>query len=444
MHLVIVAYEFPPANTGGSHRSYRFFKILPDYNVRVTVVTVNESEYLKCGIFQEASIPNFKQGPSRVIRTKIKPKGIFSSFFSSYYFNIIDSVGSRWFASLMGAIESINKEDSIDVILATLPPFSLAKYAVRISERLNIPLILDFRDAWSQWNIAPYASYIHYHLVKRLERKCIRAAKAVIATSNQTIEDFKITHPGIPESKYYLITNCYEGRPKGFCNIKEDESKKIVIGYVGSFYYEPHTQRLLDRNWWQKLPYQYFQFVPKRENWLYRTPYYFFLALKKIFEAAPELQQRVEIRFAGKRYPWLEEMARKTNLSKQFIHVGQISKDDSLKFQQDCDALLITSSKVIGGRDYSIAGKTFEYLTMGKPIIAFTPEGAQKDLLKSTGIALMCDPDDPDDSAEKLFALLTGKVQLKPNYSEIEKYSCTETIKRLAGLIHGIASKRQL
>ena len=59
-----------------------------------------------------------------------------------------------------------------------------------------------------------------------------------------------------------------------------------------------------------------------------------------------------------------------------------------LLFQETCDALLITTAKQLDGKYYSIAGKTFEYIQMQKPIVAFLFDGAQKDLLVEGGTSL--------------------------------------------------------
>ena len=105
-------------------------------------------------------------------------------------------------------------------------------------------------------------------------------------------------------------------------------------------------------------------------------------------------------------------MIRKFGLEEQVDLIGELSHHDSLLFQQQCDALLITSAKQLGGRDYSIAGKTFEYLQMQKTIIAFVCEGAQKDLLEEAGTAMICDPDNTEEAVVQLHDLLREEYSL--------------------------------
>ena len=106
-----------------------------------------------------------------------------------------------------------------------------------------------------------------------------------------------------------------------------------------------------------------------------------------------------------------------------------------MEFQETCDALLITSAKQFGGRDYSIAGKTFEYIQMQKPVIAFVCEGAQKDLLKKSGTALICEPDNTTESVNQLSGLFGGVIELKPDFPFLKELTREILTKNLADII---------
>ena len=45
--VLLIAYDFPPFNTGGSKRPFRFFKELNNQNLEIQVVTLSESTYSK-------------------------------------------------------------------------------------------------------------------------------------------------------------------------------------------------------------------------------------------------------------------------------------------------------------------------------------------------------------------------------------------------------------
>ena len=115
--------------------------------------------------------------------------------------------------------------------------------------------------------------------------------------------------------------------------------------------------------------------------------------------------------------------------------LGRISLEESLRFQQTCDALLLTSSKVVGGQDYSIAGKTFEYVSMQKPIIGFVTEGAQKRILERTGMSVICDPDDPNASAMSLERVLDGPRWAMPDETFLDSLHRIPLTEKLARVI---------
>lgn len=187
--------------------------------------------------------------------------------------------------------------------------------------------------------------------------------------------------------------------------------------------------------WWRKKGHRMLQYIPHRQDWLYRSPWFFFKALVQLNDTHPELGKKIRVRFAGKKTSWLSDMISSFGLDNQVTLIGEIPHRESLQFQQECDALLITSARQLGGRDYSIAGKTFEYLQMQRPVISFACEGAQKDLLKDSGTALLCNPDHTIQSANELAGLFEGRILLKPDQSFLETLSRLRLTGQLADII---------
>ena len=199
--------------------------------------------------------------------------------------------------------------------------------------------------------------------------------------------------------------------------------EKIKIGYVGSFYYDPIARENLLKPWYKKRWHHILQFVPNLQDWKYRSPYFFFATLKELEEINSSIYKKIEIHLIGKQPNWLVPMIKEFGLEDIVFQHGVKSREESIAFQREVDCLLITSAKVINGLDYSIAGKTFEYFQNQKPILAFVAEGAQKDILHNSGMALILDPDEPEIAAKKLSDFIIGKIQLNPNFSFIKEHS---------------------
>ena len=253
-------------------------------------------------------------------------------------------------------------------------------------------------------------------------------------------------HPSVPARKFHVITNGYSTDVDSFAVPPVDiQAKRFTIGYVGSFYYLPAARERMMSTWRSRRGHRRLRYIRVREDWKYRSPWFFFRAVRSLLDAHPELSSRVEIRMVGAEHtsPWLLDMIEEWRLEESVHLLPSIDHSEALRFQNSCDALLITSSKVIGGRSYSIAGKTFEYLVQNKPIVAFTPEGAQKVLLERTGLALFCDPDAPERSAALLYDLISGNVTFHPNEPFLRSLHAKTLAESLAGVLHAAAKRRR-
>jgi glycosyltransferase involved in cell wall biosynthesis len=438
INILFIAFEFPPLSRGGVHRPLAFVEYLPQSGIHPVVITLHKDSYpdvydaygydemLGKEVRERSSMIPVKSG-------KIPPTSAIGNFFS-IYFTIHGNETKHWRNGFHEAVESAVKKYSPGAILATVPPFSILPLVTAAAAKYRLPLILDFRDAWSQWRTVPYGTVFHYWKTLQMERRYLRKADAIITTSEQTLNDFRRLHGVISPAKLHYVPNGYNGSLKTWTPIKTDK-QEFLIGYVGSFYYSPQARQQMLQPWWRKRGHRMLQYIPHRQDWLYRSPYFFFRALQRLNQSDPELGRKIRVRFAGKIQDWLQEMIESFGLQNQVSQMGEISHQESLAFQEQCDALLITSARQIGGRDYSIAGKTFEYLQMQKPVIAFVCEGAQKDLLKKGGTSLICEPDNTEESAAQMSGLFKGETHLEPDFNFLRGLSRQTLTEKLAGII---------
>lgn len=439
IYILMVVYEFPPLNSGGSHRPYKFAKNLHLFGIHPIIVTpeidVHGEKNVDEGLFDDDQ-------NMTVFRTPVDAPKVYDKLFETYYFNVVGTEAARWRHHCLAAVESVLKNYPIQALYVTAPPFSMTELGAEIARKHNLPFLVDMRDAWSHWVVSPYASYLHYYLTLRKERSALNIADAVVTTSEQTMLDFQSLHTSVLRNKFHVVTNAYDGLlPELQNTLTITAARKgapLIIGYVGSFYYTPYQRSLIFKPWWKKKPLHYLQYVPRREDWLYRSPYFFFAALAYLREQLPNLADLLIVKFVGSTPIWLPEMIADFGLHDIVVLQGRVSHKEAMDFQSSVDALLITSSKVINGLDYSIAGKTFEYVCMNKPVLAFVCEGAQKKLLEKTGVSICCPPDDIVESARILSNLLNGYLKLQPDMNEIEPLWIKHTTERLASVIKGI------
>lgn len=429
----------PPLAGAGVYRPAGFVRHLPEFGITPIVITTDVSSYHYLNETTDSSLMSLFPSSVLIERVPCRLRTTRRTKFGEWrkiFFSIVEESASLWRPNVVSVIDRLASLHKPDAVYVTAPPFCMAPLAVETSERLNLPLIVDFRDAWSQWLVAPFGSWFHYRLTLALEERVLQKATKIVTTSEAIRADFLRLHPRIHLDKISVIMNGYDKEviDWSIASISADK-KPFVIGYVGNFYYSPKAREGMMRPWWRKRPNRMIQFAARKEDWLYRSPYFFFRAVAELFRSFPEMRDRLKIRFAGRKPDWMDSQVAEFGLESVVEHVGQLARKDVLEFQEACDALLVTSSKVVGGQDYSIAGKTFEYFTMRKPIIGFVTEGAQKDLLRASGMALICDPDETAQSAAKLRDLLGGGVSLSPNVDLLRQLSRRELTGKLAQVI---------
>jgi glycosyltransferase involved in cell wall biosynthesis len=445
-NILFVAFEFPPLGGGGVQRSIKFVKYLPDFDIKPIVITPLESDlpFVMPHHPIDKSLLNQLSDSTIIERVHCQHHqhsvGKFKKW-TSIYFSISEVFKKTWKIELEKKIPQLISQYKPDAVYVTMPPFAMGTLWKELIVPYGIPLVVDFRDAWSQWCVSMNGSYFHYKKKLKEERSIINAAAAVICTSDQIREDMLSVHPNISKEKFTVITNGFDDElnfnelmiPKG--------KEKFVIGYVGNFYYTPSSRKEIFKPWWKKPLHRMLNYVPRKEDWLYRSPFFFFRVVRQLCISHPSMKDRIEIHFAGKTPDWLKEQISEFGLEDLCTHHGYLNHEQVLAFQKNCDALLITSSKVIGGRDYSIAGKTFEYFTIGKPILAFVCEGAQKDILQESGMALIIDPDSVDEGVRKMFDFFQGSIPIKPMKENILKYHRRNLSQKLATVIKKVIAQ---
>jgi glycosyltransferase involved in cell wall biosynthesis len=451
MRILFVAFEFPPLGGAGVRRSMTFSKYLPDWGVTPIVVTLDAKSYP--GVLTNPLDPSLL-GELRtdLIVERIpcfpgnaRARGRFATW-RRIFFSMTEPLGRWWAPQLEQHLPRILERWKPEAVYVSLPPFAMGKQWCDLAERHGLPVILDFRDAWSQLLFGPYPTFFHYHLAVRLEGKCLQRADRVICSSERTRADLLRVHPQVDPNKIKIITNGFDVTVNDWSMHRQPSvgRAEFTIGYVGHFYYDPASHEAMMRPWWKKAPHRMLQYAPRRVDWLYRSPFFFFQAVEQLLIERPELQDRLRIRFAGRKPHWIDAQVNAFGLTEVVEFVGHLDHASVVAFQSECDSLLVTSAKIFGAPDYSIAGKTFEYFTMQKPILGFVTEGAQRDILQASGMAVLCDPDDAVESAGKLGELIDGKVSLRPNGPFLQQLHGRELSRDLADVLLALKQEKAM
>ena len=443
--ILFIAYELPPLKTGGIYRPIGFLRHLNHFGYQPIVITLSsksrDSNYPDKNFDRTygnevMEMHNIVEIDSDLV---IRPDKKCLTFFQ-IYFSPNGREAKGWSSNYHLVIEEVIKNYAPKLIFVTAPPFSVIDLALSTSKKFSIPLVIDLRDAWSNWFINPYGSYLHYFWKRYKERKAIRLSNAVVVTSKQTIKDFITNNPRINPTKFKYIPNGFDVVPHTWIN-ELGKKDKIRIGYVGSFYYDPASRDAMLNKWYNRKGHRMIQYTPNKQDWLYRSPYFFFMAIQHLLKLYPDFKNHISIEFAGQKPEWMDQMVVDFGIQEVFVHLGYFNHQHALEFQREMDVLLITSSKVIGGYDYSIAGKTFEYFQNQKPVLAFVCEGAQKEIMQESGMAIICNPDDTESSAILIKNFIEKGINLIPNQDYISGFERKKLTAKLAEVFDELTSK---
>jgi glycosyltransferase involved in cell wall biosynthesis len=95
----------------------------------------------------------------------------------------------------------------------------------------------------------------------------------------------------------------------------------------------------------------------------------------------------------------------------------------------------------LAGRDYSVAGKTFEYFGLRRPILGVLTDGAMRDLVAESGLGVIADPDDESAVAAAIEQIATGQSSVAPRDEVLARFTRREVARQMAECLRSAAAE---
>lgn len=369
---LVVAHDFPPYRTSGVYRTTGLTKYLSALGWKVSVLAADTR-----GCDQDTDLLRRVPREVEVIRsnapratrweaptaTALKKLGALSplqhgrpqgtrdtwlrqaaNLFRSCVYFPDEMVAWVPFAFAKGI--RMHRRHPFSIIYSSGPPRSSALVGILLHFALGIPWVLEFRDPW----------YLSARPLRRrfeamLHGCLLKYANAVVVVTEGHALDLKNTWK-VPEEKLHLIRNGFD--EDDFTPDREDYKSALPAGYfhmshLGTIY-EGHSGT-------------------------------FFTALRDLTIERPDIASRLRINIIG--YPD-QQVLRLANEARvgDLIHVqGLVSHEKALQIMRASHGLLIFLADPNFSR-MAVSGKTYEYLRVGRPIIAITHEGGVKQLVE--------------------------------------------------------------
>ncbi len=345
---LIVTYYFPPTGGGGVQRNVKLIKYLSREDWKFTVITcvnapsnIAKDESLLTEVPEDVEIINV---PNPAISGKKSLLGKVSTLIKSTFlirwvtsFIYIPDRFKSWTKPVGDRVEQLVAKNKFDIVFISSPPYSLVQLAAELTQKLPIPVVLDMRDPWTTHPLKIHPSPWHFSKDRKMEMQAIRQIKHGVSVTQSLLSLYEQTVEGFKTENWRYIPNGFD--EEDFKNLRPQEldKSKFHIGYSGTFYSHLTPPDLL---------------------------------FKAIAELDPALKSKVCFHHIGTSMIPLKKIAARFGLAGNIKEWGYKEHKESLNILAGMDILCFILDSSNKYSVNTIGGKVYEYLRLGKPILA--------------------------------------------------------------------------
>jgi hypothetical protein len=361
----------------GVQRTLKFTKYFKDNNWEPTVITTGKVGYFA---FDESLLKEAEKAGINIVRTEsinphslLKKRGIIQMP-STWLMKFLGRISKTFFipdnkkywskkAAKIGS--KLLTEKKFDAIYISVPPFSAIAPFTKLKEIFDIPLFVDYRDAWLNNQFRFYPTPYHRYKHKKIEDTVLRKVDRIIVVNRIIKENLLKAYQFLNFNDIDIIPHGYDS--EDFESIVElpKDNAKMVISYSGIFY----------------------------EN---ITPKYLLQAFKKLTVEHPEIASNIELHFIGHFKKENRKLVRKLKLENFVREIGYLAHTEVIKRIKSSDILWLMLPN--NGRMENVTpGKLFEYFGSRKPIVACLPEGIAKSTAEKYKSSFISTPSNVDE-----------------------------------------------
>jgi glycosyltransferase involved in cell wall biosynthesis len=374
--IVMFAYHFPPENAIGGARPFRFYKYLSRNGYRCHVITAAiqptqpniDVEYVA-----DPFITQPRQGVGWQLERAIRK------------FLLPGVAGIRWSRLACQAARTFvrSNPNAEMTVFSTYPPLGTHLAAFQLTRKNKLAWIADFRDPLGDNPTHNFLKKFQQKLSCWLERTIIKAATVVIANTDTIAEKWRNAYPDRRES-IHLIWNGFDPEDR-IQPLQLPVREYTLISHIGALYQGRNITSLLE-------------------------------SVSRLIEAGRLASGRVRIQLIGsmlgESLPGIEFLERAKRKGWLELISNQIPRREALAIAQTSDGLLLVQPH----SSVQVPGKLFEYLQIGRPVLAFIlPDTPIERILRHSGVPYRCvyagsSAQEMDDAVEEFFKLKTDPV----------------------------------
>ena len=365
--VIMFAYFFPPENITGAARPFRFYKYFPEQGWKPTVITASEQSQVVPGVYfvrdevrHAISAEHGRRGLNgqveRVVRRFLMP----------------GEDGLMWSrTAARRALELLPEGPQRPVLYSTAPPVSVHLAALQAKRRRPDAIwIADFRDPL-RGNPFRAKSGLPARMDSAIEERIFRSADLVIANTDTTAAMWRGRYPQYTD-KIQTIWNGFDPTDTIHAELLPPRSQKVLC-HTGNLYGGRHPGVLLS-------------------------------SIARLTDAGVLRAESIRIQLIG---PVAEKCIPNPETLQALIRAGcvefvprMVPKPEARKAMATADGLLLLDLNE-HNTDLQVPAKLFEYLQIGRPVLAWTARRSPSDrILEQSGIRYCSIY--PDDNTERV------------------------------------------
>ncbi len=317
-----------------------------------------------------------------------------------------------WFPYALPSALEIIRNEKIDALYSSSPPYSTAVIARELHRKTSLPWIAGFRDPWIGFISSPDRWAIPRMIDKYFERSVYEEANIVECAWRGIVKDFQSKYPHVSPLKCLHLPNGFD--PDDYPPIDVQPHERFTVTYTGSMYGR-------------------------------RNPETFLRAIDELVSEGKINQEKIRLKFIGRFGAEVKTMFERSAVRRSIEVLPYAPHNESIRelLLADCLLLIVDESKE---SSEIVPGKVFEYLGARRPILALAEEGAISEIIRETKSGIVV-PNQDLPSIKRAFVenyenFLYHRKTIESSDEKIKQYERREITRRLAGLLDYVQNYR--
>lgn len=281
INILYVNLEFPPLNSAGVFRALKFANSFDKSKFNIDILCFSDQIY--SGYLKDRKIDYelLEEINKKVNVLNLVTEDLF--FLCSNYTKNIVLKNLKLKKEIQNLYDdiSIKGRGKYDIIISSIPYSAAAFIGLRLKKLFHSKHVLDLRDDWSGMPTQIYSNWFRFVIKYMEEKYAINNSDIITTVTRPLMYRYKKRHR-IKTEKIKYLPNSINVELKVKNKLPKNKEAEIVkIGYTGSFYFNAQLQKLIDTPFYKRGLKDMLKYTPLKEDWLYRTPFFFFKLMKE-------------------------------------------------------------------------------------------------------------------------------------------------------------------